>query len=26
MNMQLALNSVRFAPNFPAFSTKTPCV
>ena len=22
MNMQLALNSVRFAPEFPAFSTK----
>ena len=33
MNMQFALNSVRFAPNFlhlapkrTAFSTKTPCV
>ena len=23
MNMQLALNSVRFAPEFPAFSTQT---
>jgi len=25
MNMQLSLTSVRFAPEFPAFSTKTHC-